>query len=355
MALLWSDGFDHYGASVYMAPGAYTIATNTQEEFVKTDPQRARTGKGSLLVTTWNNNSAELQKSLAPGVNFGFGFGLLILYGSPPSDIRSRINFGLASGGNWIFSVFPNPDFSIGFSLGLGTYNQAVASSAPGLLSQGYCWIEVRAFIDAAHGSIEIRVNGAVALLRTNLNLGNVPADNFHVLKANEVNSAWGAVYGYMDDLVLWDLTGQLNNDFFGSNTKCRTSYLASNLSQQDWIANGGIAYQVLGNVPPLTNSQNITGHNVGDVSAFGIQQFPTTISYARGVTVFMQGNRTGQNPASFVPAIDIAGNKYFGSVVNPTQTAGYYVATFEADPITHSYWSLSDLNRATLEVDRTL
>src|SRR5690606_31132513 len=206
MALLFADGFEHYGTSSTgnsnMLAGEYAeLNPNT---YPITD--QSRTGSRALRISNistwhWRKNHGSQHNEL------GAGLGLYITQLSSPTSIIS-----FASGNNISTGVLFNVavDGSIVAAKNLSSANrQILGSSDPGIVSpQTWNHIEVRLLNDPVVGELEVRLNGEVVILLTNLELfsfalGSVGCYAYTVPPIS-----------FIDDLIVWDTTGDVNNTF---------------------------------------------------------------------------------------------------------------------------------------------
>lgn len=357
MVQIFEDGFDHYGSTANMLLGAYAQATCD----FNTNPALARTGSGSIRLSSSGNNSRRI-RAILPVTSFTLGVGAgHSMSMAPPSAVTAKVGFGFARGGadgDWLMSAYVNENLGITVCRGWYRSPEAILGSSPnGLVQLGtYNWIEMRSFMSNTNGTVEVRVNSSAPYLITGVDTlaGATGANNFIFNKTGEGSSGWGTGTYDLDDLVVWDTTGAVNNDFYGPNTRNYTRFMVSDGVDQDWTPNTGAAYAALAHVPPDMATWYVEGNNIGDVSNFGLTPLPTNIAFGRSQTLVGFVQKTDASATLISPQLDVSGTLVTGTDLSPPQASPNFMPTrFQLDPLTSSYWSLADMQATTAQIER--
>lgn len=356
MALLWADGFDHYGTTAIMqTSGLYVAATG-----IGIRPEAdARTGTGALKVSTDGNGGINVRRLINPvGMTIGIGFALKVTGSTGNTSNASTTQYRIVNGsGTSLFSFFLTAAFGLRFTR--GTYSSSViAETEPGIFTlNAYNHMELRVFLDDTNGSIEVRMNGRTppVLLVTGVDtLGatGTPAE-FLIFKDN--GASGGQSPQYLDDLTIWDTSTAFTNDFIGDN-RCRTRLTASDGPVQNWPVTGAASpYLALDNVPPLPATEYVTADAAGDTSNFGLTQLPTNTAYCAGINMVTMLAKSDAGLCEVVPEIVSGAFTATGAPIVPGTGAAMYNQIFQTDPATGSLFLLPSLQALLGQIRRTL
>lgn len=197
MAIIWFEHFDLYGGvrDNLLARGYDAFPTTNH-----TLTTASRTGSHCLQLAA-NSTNQQLARSLPvqPAVA-GVGCAIQPTTNGETAAGACGVRLGHATG---TFRAVVN---SVN---GISLYNGStlLASSAPALLAiNTYTWLELKA--NSTEGTLEARVNGIPAVSASGLTFG--PLTNFGVGKTS------GATTARFDDVVVWDNSDTVNNDWIG-------------------------------------------------------------------------------------------------------------------------------------------
>lgn len=342
MALLWADGFDHYGGitarlldRVYSSIEGVTLSTT------------ARTGSYSARVQVAQNNSG--MRRVLPYETDMVGLAFSFNVDELPTDTRSMALCQMLTKTNSILltvSVFPTGAIAVRSGGWTGTI---LAETGPEIvMPNSYQHFEI-----AINGSnLEIRVNGVTYLNITDLALTSpigqvMVAGCYGFPKTGAVG-----VYMYVDDLVCWDDTGASFNTWVGDK-KVYLRMPDEDGPDQDWTpSTGSNAWPILDNVPPV-DSEYVTATEAGDRVSVGIDAFNTDIVAIAGVYVVGRVWKTDAGNAKI--SIDmVSGSEETDPVSIPVTNAPvWYGRAFEVDPNTGMPWTVSGINDALVRIER--
>ena len=343
MALIWMDGFDHYGGSAArLLDGVYS-----QTFGVTLTNVGARTGSYCAKINAGSAHAG--MRRVLPvarttvGCGFAFNIDNLPIYAGDccllavlGGDIR-----GLAT-----LSITPTGAVQLRRG---GMDGPVVAQSAaevvmPGSFQHFEC--------EFSGENCEVRING-VTVLNTTSSGVTQPIEQLYV------GGAWGLyrtgaafVTMLLDDLFARDGEGPDNNSWIGDK-KVYTRMPDEDGAEQDWTpSTGAEAWPILANVPPI-DSQFITAADAGARTSVGYAAFPAEIVSIAGVYTASRVWKTDAGDAKV--AIDmISGASETAHAEHPISTAPrWYGDIFETNPATGLPWLITDLNAAQVVIDR--
>lgn len=333
MALVWADGFDHWGSAAN-ARNCYTSfvdqgGTTFNTSVARTGACRFFGSNNGNIVRAINSPPTELIAGAAfraTGIGTSFG---------------ATTGF-LAMGG---ISVFMNNLY--GFTTNVGGL-----VSAPNLWAvDTWFYLELRVKLNGANDEIEVRLNGTTIISGT----GNYSASTTIDSVASGRSS--GAAQYYMDDFYICDKSGANNNDFLGDR-RMRTIFPASDSAPQDWTeASGTDAWAMLDNVP-ANNAQYVQATAAGQVSKFGMgPALPGNTSNIAALVVFQRSIKSDNGGAAVTFGIENTNGTVTGAAQNPLDTTDSYGITpdiFELDG-GGFYWDYNTVNNSELVLTRTV
>jgi hypothetical protein len=358
MALLWADGFDHYGNSAnFVASGVYVYKTNDQSQPLQigTDPDYIRTGNhywnasGQIFLNWYGGKLTENATIMGAGAAFFFA-------GPPVGDNYCPFMFCSDDKDTFQASVRLNPNGSL--SACSAKDGAVFGTSNPGVISYGsYGYIEAKVICDAVNGAITIRVNEQTVLEVEGVDTDPVGSGYMSGVMCGTrgLNSSAGAaICQAISDFVIWSGDGAHNTAFLGD-VRCRTIYPAANGGAQDWAHTGGAtAWQSINNVPALPGDEFISAADPGDISTFGLQSIPTNTSAVFGVNLVMQLNKDSAGTCTVSAGIDSNGDVTEIPDINPGTGNAYYSGIIETDPQGGGNFNYGRINALLARVERT-
>lgn len=344
MALIWMDGFDHYGGSAArLLDGVYS-----QTLGVTLTNVGARTGSYCAKINT-SSPHAGMRRVLpvartTVGCGFAFNIDNLPIYAGDlcllavlGGDIR-----GLAT-----LSITPTG----AVQLRRGSYDGPVVaqSAAEVVMPDSFQHFEC----EFSGENCEVRING-VTVLNTTSSGVTQPIEQLYV------GGAWGLyrtgaafVTMLLDDLFARDGEGPDNNSWIGDK-KVYTRFPATDGPDQDWtISVGDQSWAMLDNVPPLDNSEYLTADVAGKKVSVGIAPFPSDIVSIAGVYV---ATRLWKNDAGNAK-VQVQVESGAASTANPTHPIStapvWYGDVAATNPETGAPWLISEISNLRLAITR--
>jgi hypothetical protein len=337
MALLWADGYGHWGSDANFGT-AYLVSDS-----VSLTGANPRTGNTALLCS---NNRTFHAKVHNPSTRIISGRAVLQ---STPFPGGTAAVWILDAGGGVIGIVSYNA--SNGLDIFKNNF-QFLASTAPNLLPVGaYNYIEVDCFSDNGAGLIEVKINNTTVELLTGLALSGAPIGRIG-WGGNYLNVRETPIPSQLADFYICDASGAYNNTFLGD-VRCRTFFPASNGPLQDWAHTGGNAWDAINNVP-YDPAQFISTPNIGDKSNFGKAALPTNTAYLAGVNVFAVAQKSDSGACEITPQISSNGVVGNMTPIVPAVGDAFYNSIMETDPNTGTLFTRLGFDAALPQVERT-
>lgn len=352
MALLFADGFEHYGTGStgnlnMRTGGAYAYVYSSSN--VSPSDTRSRTGLYSFRPLA--RYTDVLRKHIPSTHNeIGVAFGWY-LDSLPSSELsRHEIRFGTTDGTR-VCRIDTTPTGAL--AIRTGESNTLIFTTDDGILSPGAWYhIEIRILRDNVVGEIEIRVNGTVEAFLNNLDLGT---DDVRLVSWNNPKS--GTPYWSMDDLIIWDTTGTTNNTFFGP-ARVNTIFPASDTAQADFAVTGATSgYDAIndaGTLGPDGDTTYIGASTIGAKSDFGLDTLPSEVDSIAGVYVPAMAKLSAAGLGNF--KISIVSNSQVADGPDTILTTAYtyWGAVFETNPDGDVPWNKATLEAALVRLEKT-
>lgn len=369
MALLFIDGFDHYGPSGTSAtsrinelnPSDYS--SNNTSGFGATaspvlQPMPELGGQGIRLFTSANqssnNNMLAYKLPYTPTSGDTIGVGCHLYSEGWPTDDRKGYFLGFGSDSGSVTGVN-----YLGFRCNgvTGLVDFISAGSVVGSFSSALHTtevihhVEIKVLFHASEGTVELRVNGQTEYAATDLN--TLAGVRTHV----RFMSGWavGATQQYScfyDNFYVWDGTGDKNNDWLGERN-VYTLVPVADTAQADWtLSTGSDGWALLDNIPPVPSTDYIESATQDESSAFTMGNLPSLDITPIGVQVTFQGSKTGTSDTE----ISTGPVGYVGSGHPQIQdNALYYHSVFDENPDTGLDWLPGEISGMDVEIKRTV
>ena len=331
------DGFDHYGKDtdghnnlIQSGWSVYALETGPR------DTVPARTGPYSA----WCNGGLT---RYFPGVaKIGVAFAC---YGPVNVNIVNIYNSGF-------FQIFNMPGNDLGFG-GNGVAVYGVAG-IPNLVPSN-TWNHIELNLDATTPSaatFECRVNGITVKTGT----VSLQWQGFNPTGTQTPGGVAFSGQCYVDDVVIYSLTGTYNNSFVG-NVRVGTMYPDGDTSVAGWTAYGAnTGYQTINSPAPDGDNTYLYSPRTDIVpvnSVFDLSPSPSMYNAAVGVQPFLYAKET--DPANAWLAVDVISNNVYANGVTTSVSNNYVYQSWstEVDPNTSSPWTKAGLDALQLRVRR--
>lgn len=342
MPIVWFDGLDTYGSSADLSANyAYTTAPNYSAG-------AGRFGGGAArLDTTSNIESQGLFKSLSSADLYHQVGGAVKFNAMNPGPF-----IGFMTGLDWYetadkvhANVWLNSDRSITV---MGDDRTTLATSASGLITSGvYYYIEARCYRHDTAGSIEVWINGALAVSATNVDTkdGNTGIlAGFYQLGGFDTNL-------YVDDMYI--ASGSSFDVPIGDK---RVDLLppTADTAQADLLKSAGSdGYPLIDDTGGGNGDTDyIYGTTAGNKSEFDMADISINATIF-GVAVIGRAKKTDTGAKTFKKYIKSAAAVGSGATVAPgssnyDQTRDFFLT----DPNTSAAWTVSGVNAAKIGIE---
>jgi hypothetical protein len=212
-------------------------------------------------------------------------------------------------------------------------------------------WLEAKVIIGAgATSSVEIRVNGASVLLVTGLTIAsNITRCSFGTAGSN---SGWGLMY--VDDWVIWDTAGSVNNDWLGD-TFVIVSDPESDATANDWVASTGTTKWPLVDERTPSDTDFITGNAVNDTQELEMASvsLPSTGGII-GVASQARAFKSDAGSSTITIGVASASSNNSSAGINLGTGAQVFSHLAEVNPDGGIGWTVSTAQAARFRVRRT-
>lgn len=322
MAIVLMDGYDYYTAALAAGKGWGKV------------PDSMVSGRLGGQAARYNGNSGGgvfVRKLPSTYTTLIFGFAYRL------NSANAGFTVGVAG-----LSPDATPTKTVDLSLNTG-YNLAISGhSGATVLSVGsWYYIEVKAVINGASGSLEVHLNGAVEIASFTVNLGTTPLGYLYL---NFPGSSVTNGNDY-DDIYVCDNSGAANTSFLGD-CRIETLYPGADGAHTQWTPDTGSAhYARVDETTPDGDSSYVRDNNVGDRDSYAFTDLATLAGSVFGVQTQMYARK------------DIAGTRQLAAVARPgstdhdgaAATLGTSYAFFseirEQNPDTSAAWTIGDVN----------
>jgi hypothetical protein len=330
MALLFVEGFDHYGDTTYMAAkgwsglGSYTWQTG-------------RSGSGQCLQQgspSNNVNARRAMKSTATTLYFGVGFRTNAF-----SANRSFFGFATAAGSG-----------SFGLSLSAGGKIQVenndlngsvLATCATTLVVDTWYYIEGKVVFNGASSTVRIVLNGVEDLATTTVTLTSTAAGIVSLV--NEQNSFLTFRW---DDIYVCDESGSGPATTYLGDVKVETLFVTADGTNTAWAASAGSDYQCVDETTgPNGDTDYISSSASGDKDTFVVQDLSDSSGTVYGVQTCLLVRKDDAGARAIRPLIRQGGTDYDCGVDHGLSLSYQYVLDiWDQDP-TAANWTVSNVN----------
>jgi hypothetical protein len=361
MALLWMDGFDHYGTSstgrTNMLRGVYADVDASGFPLT-TNPRNS--------TCSWGSSAG----ALATGLRRVFG--------------AAKTTVG-AAGAFWLTNLPDTADLTIlmsfldidnvaQVSLTLetdgkltarrGTLSEVQAGSATTLgqtatsvFSAGV-WhhIECKYVASQTVGTFTVKVDEVEVIAVTGadtVNTSNVEASQVLFSRLSDTN----VIPAYLDDIYAWDTSGSYNNDFIGDKD-ILPYYYDGDGATTAWVRNtGSTDYEAVDDTTQDGDTTYLQAATALDVEELELSTVPATVAGIVGIALIncMRKTQAGASNVT-AAAVETGGAVSSGTDRPMTEEYTYYSDVIERNPVGGTpAWTATTLSAMKLRLTRTV
>lgn len=362
MALLWMDGFDHYGNTPDEGrTNALSGAWAEMDSFAEANKpeissDHADRGTYSLKFPNNNLNSALYAQWGRARRLFGadkttVGVAFKVYFPDLPFT-DNRVGMSLRSSAN-----LPLLTLCIQSDGAIEVYDDEVGETSLGrtgqvIVAASFQQIETKVVFSATVGTVEVRVDGVVVLNLSGLNIGAAGAAGVAWHQTDDADSGDAAIPWYIDSVFAWDSAGT-NNTFLGP-YGVYTLMPTADTAIADWTKSAGVdGFALIDEVPPNTTDY-IEAIAAGDESQFAYENLPGDVVSVKAVqtTPMIKKSDTGLGNVQVSIFSDAT---YAAGADRPVTTAYvYYHDVHDLDPDGAVAWTPTAVNALQVMFDRT-
>ena len=351
MAMIHADGFDHWGTRQNMEIGGW-IWTNNQLAVTSISTDNNRTGDYSLLFPVGVQAGFNRLRRMYDGANNTCIVGFAHFTSSTYLNEGFGVTFNNLAN-DWLCTILFNNNggFTAYKNLAGDPFGTNLGQSLVNVVTPGsYNYIEMKMVADSVAGQLEVRVNGVtVLLIAGNVAVAGTKINGFTFGKLRLLDIGRDT---YIDDLVLMDGTGTINNDFIGD-VRCYTSFPDADTADAQWaLSSGTDGFALIDEVPPNTGGY-IEAVNPGDVSEFEKTPIGIEITGASAVMLFALAAKTDAGVTDFRLGVQVSAVVENSALLTPGTAFAYYSYVFERNPNGNIPWTKTSLNLTNIRVTR--
>lgn len=354
MSLVWAD-FPSGQTGLYgtttsvMDDGLY--ASVSGDASLGEDPDPNVTGNVLIVSRGAANGVGQKLRFILPSAQATFGMAARIWLPSLPSDNARPPFFRFEDGANAeIFRIEPTTTGALTVYYAGG--NSTTAS--PVMVANSWQHIEVKVTISATVGTIEVRREGVPVLELTGLNTGTANAEQCSICSRNNGSTLQTPSTYYVKDWVIWDGSGSLNNDFFGS--VLVYSLLTNSDVSLNWTpSTGATGFDLIDEAPPVDTDYIEAPDPAPAAAVMGLTNLPADVTSVRGLITIARAAKTDGGDGNL--QVSLISNAVTGSGTDRAITTAYsyYRDVFETDPDTSAAWTPVAVDAIDIQFDRTL
>lgn len=339
MALLFSDGYDHYGTDPTLISRYWSNWSATSKTLIA----------GRINGKAIRNASTSLDCNYNLGANYAtLVCGLAFRINSYPAVFATVASFD--DGTTQQVGIWIDPTGKIQVKNG-GLTNLFTSSNA--MLLNTWYFIEFKATIHNTTGVFEVRVNGSsVGWVPQQTGQNTRSSSNNFATRFSIQRSGLGSSQADWDDVYVCDTSGSAPlNDFIGDcriNTKLAVANGATN---QFTPVGEGSNYQCVDNNPP-NDAVYVADDVVGHRDLYDIEDNENGL-VPLAVTILHSGKKSDAGARSYSEVYRAAdGTAYVASPKTLGTTFTWQAQIHPTDPHTGIAWTLANLNAAQFGQD---
>lgn len=329
MAVVMIEGFDHLAAGDFTAKG-WTIGF-TSVETGRLGGKCARFNSGNTLSTV-----KALPATYAT-VIIGFAF----RRNATPTASRMFAQLRQANGSTVICQI------------GLdATGHLIIRDSAGTLLATGaavmnvatWYYVEVKAYVNGASGTVEGHLNGAADIAQATVNIGSTNFGSVY-LGCPDNNHGFSNGWDY-DDLYVADTSGAAPRNAYLGDVRVETIYPTADGTNTAWAASTSTDVSCVDDATPNGDTDYISDATAGHLESFGTGDLTASAGTVYGVqtNLWARKDDAAGTARTIAPLIRQGGTDYAGTTVALATTYADLTQIYNQDP-TNSDWTISNVN----------
>lgn len=225
-----------------------------------------------------------------------------------------------------------------------------IATGNAVLTTNTFYYLEFKVTINDSTGVIVTKVNGVEDINVTGQdtqNGGNASYDNIRFFWDGQGNGGTCDV----DDLVIWDTAGSVNNDFMGD-VRVQAILPSGAGATTEWTPSAGSNYQNVDEAAPNGDTDYNSEATATDVDTFVYGDLTPTSGTVKAVQWLAYARKDDGGTRTVRPVVRHGGTDYFGSSKSVSSSYTYLRHLMETNPGTAAAWTISDVNAAEFGIE---
>lgn len=328
MTLRFFDGWDHYATADVLEMWTSLVGSG----------QSIAAGTGRRGGNGWTSTSTGRELAIAIPSASTVIVGFALNMGGAPGSAANIIE--LRESSTLHIALRINTDMSVTVLRNA----TVLATSAAGVVSSGYCHLQLKALINDSTGTYEVRVNGANVLSGTGADTRNAGTGVITVAAILFARS--GQIF---DDFYICDGAGSDNNDFLGDR-RVDAYFTNGNGNSSQMVgsdSNSTDNYLLVDETNPNDDTDYVQSDVVNDKDTYAFQNMSHTPASISGVMILANSKKDDAGARSIALVARSGGTDYDGSTQALSTSYTYYKQILETDPATSSAWTQSGFNNA--------
>jgi hypothetical protein len=240
------------------------------------------------------------------------------------------------SGNDVIFFKSVSPNLALTFYVGA----TAIGTGTALITASSWFLIEVHIILHATAGLIHVRVNGLDDLIY----IGNTIASGYSTINEFYHDTHYSTYY--LDDIILNDTSGTINNSWLGG-AKIISLRPIGPGSLTQWTPSVGANWECV-NEAPISATDYVTGSIAGSIDMYDLANLPAgvcSLDTLLGVKVFNSISRSGITVSYLENTIRTNSTNIFSSPIAVPSTAIIQNTIWDLNPVTGVTWTAADIN----------
>lgn len=366
MTLQWCDDFGSYGMNTaFMLDGAYAevggsgSASGTNVLVADPDPLATGTVFRTSADAATQAVTICFRKVLLSG-QATVGAALRMWMSNLPSNTNhSPVPFSFRNASNQALvalRVETTGAVTVKRGTGLASDPTLGTSSGPVLVANGWQHIEMKVVFHAETGSVEVRVDGVPVISEPNIDtLGALSGPCAQMAVAYDRQAAAPSQNTYFKDLVIYDGTGDYNNDFLG-NVHVIPLITDADVSLNWAPSSGSTGFNLIDESPP-NDSGYISADDAPPAPAvMSLTNLPEDVTSVKGLMTLVRAWKTDGGDGNLQVSLVSNSVDADGADRPVTVAPTYWYDISEEDPDNPGNpWTPTAVDAAQIKFNRTV